>query len=749
MSDNLDPKTSERLLGGFLLGPWRIEPQRLRVSCGAESTNRQPTRLESTSLEPKVMRVLLRLAASPGKVVSREELRQVGWDDSFAAEEGLRRAVMLLRRVFRDDARTPAFIETIPRVGYRLIGEVRPTSEPEPVATKPVAVRRWAPPARRWLAASLVVGLGAVALVASGRFRPESPSPPQPGMAELTPVTSYPGRERDVSLSPDGEWIAFAWNAGDDDASDIFVRRLDDETPRRVTTHADPEIYPAWSPDGRRLAYARQGTEATRLMVTQALEPSPSAAAESDAIGQHAVGRGAIGRGAVGRGAIEAPELELASLAPERIHGLSWSPDGRWLAFAQRPAPGEPVALFRLEVVSRYLERLTAPPAGVLGDLEPAWSPDGGELVFARRGVFGMSDLFALQIAEGTLHQLTHLRQALTRPAWSPDGHSILFVRRREDRYGLSWVPRAGGPVRDLELSSDHIVRAAVAPSVDRVVVERMRRDIDLWRLDLDGPLEPERWLSSTAIELYPAFSADSRRVAFISDRSGSGELWVAERGAAHPERLTSISSGLMGRPQWSPDGDWIAFDSSAERQVDVYVIPAEGGTARRLTTDPAEDCLPAWSRDGSRLYFASNRSGRWQIWRRGLADGDAEPVTRHGGFSAAESFDGHWLYYVKPTGIDGLWRQAVEGGEEQLVLADFDPTVDWALTPEGVFHVEDRPAGSGAVIYHELPQGEERTVWQLAHSSHDLGMAVSGDGRYLALALLHSNESDLLMTQW
>ena len=82
-------------------------------------------------------------------------------------------------------------------------------------------------------------------------------------------------------------------------------------------------------------------------------------------------------------------------------------------------------------------------------------------------------------------------------------------------------------------------------------------------------------------------------------------------------------------------------------------------------------------------------------------------------------------------------------------MLVDFDPTVDWALTPKGVFYVDRQHTGSGAVVYHDLPQGEERTVWKLDHAPRELGMAVSGDGRFLALALLHSSESDLLMTRW
>ncbi len=733
---SLDSTRDEPLQEGFCLGSWRVEPCFYRVS-GANG---------SVTLEPKVMQVLVRLAACAGEVVSRHELRQVGWGNSYAAEEGLRRAVMLLRRLFQDDARTPRVIETIPRVGYRLLVGVTPrvgrreSSEPAlveppvieqpviepPVIESPGVTRRW-----RRIAAGLVT-IGLTALLAVATMVITEPDRPVTGTArsgvfetskmlrmetsDLLPLTSYPGRERDVSLSPDGQTIAFVWETGAAGEPDIFIRGVDAETPIQVNLHSDREAHPAWSPDGSTLAYARYGEAATQLLLT------PVAGGD---------------------------EVEAGRLPAEELYGLDWSPDGRWLTFAQRPAPGETVALFRFEVETGFQERLTAPPSGVFGDLDPAWSPNGEELVFVRRGVLGVSDLFSLRLAERTLRQLTEDRQAILRPAWMPDGDAVLFVRWRSDRYGLSWVARDGGAVVDLDLGSDHIVSAAVAFNSHRLVVERLQADTDLWRFDLADAPHPQRWLSSSATDRLPAFSADSGQVAFVSDRSGAPELWVAEGSAAHARRLTSFASGVVGRPQWSPDGRSIAFDSSFQQQVDVYVIAAAGGEARRLTHHPSEDCLPSWSRDGRTVYFASNRSGRWQIWRQAVKGGEPRPFTDNGGLTATESFDGRWLYFIKPAGISGLWRQPVSGGDESLVLAEFDPTVDWALTPDGVYYVDPEAADRGAVIYRDLPGGEGRTVVQLAHKPRELGMAVSGDGRYLALALLDTPESDLLMTQW
>ncbi|MEM7586362.1 MAG: winged helix-turn-helix domain-containing protein [Acidobacteriota bacterium] len=730
----------DSLAHGFRLGAWLVEPQLFRLTEG--------DRVEH--LEPKVMRVLVRLAAESGEMVPREVLRAVGWGDTYAAEEGLRRAVMLLRRTFRDDARAPRFIETIPRAGYRLLAPVRPlvevaeasefaevlsesdaTEADVPVASaleEPAAARRgpWLHrllgdrKARLALAALVVAALSFAALAMAlartdSRQQSAGVAAASARLSALKPLTTYPGRERDASLSPDGHHVAFVW-AEDGGTDAVYVRPLDDEVPRQLTEPTDPAAHPAWSPDGRWVAYARYGAEATQLMIADVADGS---------------------------------ERTLAELPAERVYGVAWSPDGRWLAFAQRPKPGEPVALFRLEVATRYRERLTAPPVGVAGDLDPAWSPDGEELVFVRRGILAVSDLYALNPASGSLRRLTELRQAMVRPTWSPDGEAVLFARLKADRYVLSWVPASGGASHDLDLGSDHIVRASAVPAVDHLVVERLRLDTELWRLDLTDAPQPVRWLSSTSTDRLPAFSTDGQRVAFVSERSGSSELWVADAGSRHPRQLTSIGSGLLGRPQWSPDGSRIAFDSSSGGNVDVHLITVDGAHRQRLTEHRADDCLPFWSRDGDSLYFASNRTGRWQVWRRSLASGNANQITRDGGLAAAESFDGRWLYFVKPKGVSGLWRQPLDGGSENQVLANFDPTVDWALTEDGVYFVDREDDDHGTVVYRDLPQGEERTVWELEEPAREYGMAVSGDGRYLALALLHSSESDLLLTKW
>ena len=137
--------------GGFRLGPWLVEPSLNSVSNNGTSLR----------LEPKVMEVLVCLSHHPGEPVSKEQLLQTVWPDTFVSDDVLTRSISELRRVFEDDPKDSRFIQTIPKRGYRLVAPVEPANA---VFTKPleqpsvsVAARRGA--RRLWYLASLVTAV--------------------------------------------------------------------------------------------------------------------------------------------------------------------------------------------------------------------------------------------------------------------------------------------------------------------------------------------------------------------------------------------------------------------------------------------------------------------------------------------------------------------------------------------------------------------------------------------------------------
>jgi DNA-binding winged helix-turn-helix (wHTH) protein len=211
-------------------------------------------------VEPKVMEVLVCLAGRGGEVVTRNELLETVWAGTAVSEQVLSRAVSELRKVFRDDSRTPRVIETIAKRGYRLIVPVEPaepTPPPAPVSgvaatsgpRSPISASRWLP-----VAAALAVGL----LLATWywRGRPANPGAAMPGMTAsfLLPAEAPPAfsEMRCFDLSPDGTRLVYT--ATIDGRQQLYSRRIDrDEVVPILGTEGG--FGPFFSPDGSQIGF--------------------------------------------------------------------------------------------------------------------------------------------------------------------------------------------------------------------------------------------------------------------------------------------------------------------------------------------------------------------------------------------------------------------------------------------------------------------------------------------------------------
>ena len=165
------------------------------------------------------------------------------------------------------------------------------------------------------------------------------------------------------------------------------------------------------------------------------------------------------------------------------------------------------------------------------------------------------------------------------------------------------------------------------------------------------------------------SFPGGNGKIAFVSNRSGNDEIWMADGEGENPIRLTSFRGPLGGSPTWSPDGKSLAFDARPDGNADLFTISCEGGQPRRLTTDAAEDIVPAWSGDGQWIYFSSNRGGSLQLWKTSVDGKQTAQVTKDGGFDPFASPDGQWIYFTKDRGSAAIWRIPVKVGAETLVL--------------------------------------------------------------------------------
>ena len=208
-------------------------------------------------LSGQPFQVLAILLEQPGTVVTREELQKRLWPDTFVdVDHNLNTSINKIREALGDSSESPRFVETLPRRGYRFIAPItvngtaavaaadgskdRPSSGPEsPARTKPL----------RALAL-----LGSVMLLAAGGLsifkRRETPgAPPQ---RTLTRITFDEGLQNEPAWSPDGRYIAYSSDRGG--KFDIWVQQVSEGDPIQITTRPGHHWQPDWSPDGKYIA---------------------------------------------------------------------------------------------------------------------------------------------------------------------------------------------------------------------------------------------------------------------------------------------------------------------------------------------------------------------------------------------------------------------------------------------------------------------------------------------------------------
>jgi serine/threonine protein kinase/Tol biopolymer transport system component len=573
------------------------------------------------------------------------------------------------------------------------------------IGPKRSPVRRWAP----WA----VVGVAVLAAAIAGTLwllRP--PALPPPTVVKLA-SERWVG---EASFSPDGTQVAYA-SAGEDGTNwDIWLKIVGEAEARRLTTDPAAEGYPAWSPDGTQIAFVRAYEGSTRLGGVWAI-------------------------GAIHLVSPVGGVSRRLSDFPVRLQ-LSWSPDGRWLAASRARSPeGHAGGISLISAANGEAHALTVPKSPAF-DIAPAFSPEGRRLAYVScTGVEGIAacEVYVQALdselrSEGAPRALTRQQRNLSGLAWTRDGRFIVYGIVQD---GL-WRVRADGsaPPERLEEARDGVSPSS-ALGRNRLAFVRLIGEADIYRLPLVPPGgRPAPILQSSFLDLHPQYSPDGRRVAFSSQRAGSGhEIWLADADGTNVARLTRGPGRSQGSPGWSPDGRSIVFDSRDENgRVNVWTIDVEGSGLHQVTHDPTEAFTPSWSRDGRFIYFVSHRTGRAEVWRAAAAGGGDEQVSRGGGTFPVESVDGRTLYYEGGIeGVDGpLVARSTTSGEERTVL----PCVlafGWAVAPAGIFHHDCASSAQGApartLLRWDSATGQDRKVATL-QADWIGGMSACPDGR-------------------
>ncbi len=451
-------------------------------------------------------------------------------------------------------------------------------------------------------------------------------------------LTSALGAETDPAFSPDGRWIAFSGQYGGN--TDAYVIPATGGQPTRLTWHPGEDVVQGWTPDGRVLFRSGRTGVPTRLWQFYAVDRDGG--------------------------------MPVAVGAPQAYHG-EMSGDGDWLAFQEigywdpewrnyRGGQAQPVSIVSTADLSR-----TTPPWEGERQMAPVWM-DGVVYYLSERD--WASNVWSFDPATGAETQLTHHADFDVKSLGAGDGVLVYeqggYLHELDPGAGASRQLdiRVAGDLnwarsRWESIPSDQLTNARLSPTGKRALFEH-RGDV------FTVPTGEGSWRNLTSspgiADRHPVWSPDGSQIAWFNDEGGEYGLIIADQNGDNARRIELDDPSFYFVPRWSPDGGHLAFTDTDYRILTVEVAT---GTVRHVDTDrfahPQRSMNPVWSPDSRWIAYARRLDNQFRaIFLHDVTTGETRQLTDGMADAVSPTWDadGDILYFLASTdfGLTSGW---------------------------------------------------------------------------------------------
>ena len=680
--------------------------------------------------------VLLALIEKPGQVVTREELHRKLWsEDTFVDfERGLNKAINRVRETLGDDADNPRFIETLPRRGYRFIGNIEiPATSPSNLSelkSPPASAHR--APSRKWQFGVAVLAVVVVAGVVAGwlSWRSASQSLPQVS-STLQRLTTNAAENWIIAsaISPDGKYLAYS------DKTGIYLRLVSTGELHALLPKISDATSLGWFPDG------------SQVLASWTTTPGKKGLWAVSILGGNA--------------------RQLS----EEGWSASVSPDGSQIVFlkgADFADVGHEIWVMRANGADQ--RKLVSVPEGQLAS--PVWSPDGSWIAYVRNkpepnAEENEIDLFNLKqgASKVLLSQQPVEGWGMT---WLPDGRLVYAVDEPPPSQNSSnfWVARIdlssgrfAGTAARITSGDGFVVQPSVTADSKHLVFNRAKpqQDVYISEFFTKGPRlsTPRQLTFDEADDLPFDWTIDNRSVLFMSDRTGTPNVFRQRIDETSAEMLVIDQEKKAPICRLTPDGSQILYSVPMNPSDNLGLVrlmraPLKGGPPHIVLEAPAIGNFECSHTPATICAFGQEKPNELVISTFDPAIGEPHEVaTLQAGWGWGLSPDGKSIAASTFSPTNNRIRLLSLTGQptREVTVKNWSgfTSLDWAADSRGFF-INSNPAGlRQSLLYVDLA-GNAHQIWQVNHVWPSWAIP-SRNGKYLAI-LGPTMESNVWMAE-
>ncbi|NMP15892.1 winged helix-turn-helix domain-containing protein [Thalassotalea sp. Y01] len=683
---------------------------------------------EHVKIEPQLYSLLWLFIENPGVIISRNTIEQVVWGGRPVTDEALRAAMKKLRDLLGDDARSPSFIKTIPKQGYKWLAKVSFEFEEGQMSAK-------VPAKRKWLTyAFMAGGIGIAAMLLNSYLPNSDKSNLDTNKApKLTRLTELTGSEVDANYHAEQGKLAFIHRDTRNSPQQLYVKSLNDNIVKRLSWDEANYSDSYWSADGSKLAFMRLLAQKSSFHV-----------ADFDENGE---------------------VTHLQTLDSPVLKGkfvIGWLHDDKGLLLAETIKPNKQHRIYAFDPSTQTLQPLTNPNVAGRGDYKAALSPNGELLAILREEVSQESSLIVTSLLTGNLVVKTTLPFVPSRLIWTPDGNTIAMSNfyGEHGRFSIAsgqYVNTPPLPEHSLDLFAACGEQCYVLRQHNGNFLDLQETPLASLRLpdnaDKSAPiLNGGRLLRRANAQDFPQYLGNDSGLLLVSLQGKQLQFQQLSKQNQLRDIATLENSAQLNSISASPDKALLIGASGGR----LFSAPMNGDKNNPVTfITPALERFanPVWHLDSRHVYVARMTANKPDIVSLDVTTQHMFPVVENMLAFSLRANHTNEAIGIKPdltvirlTKENEQWQPMQSLGK----VASASPN-RWRLTDDAFYYTKYQipEAFLCKIALVQEPSEKKESCWSIGDNRFRLNFDINTDSNKVMLVESLSAESDIVQLTW